>query len=411
MAFNDFLKKAKDMASSAADSAKTAAGNAKTAYEEKKKEAQAQKEERERVAAEKQAQADAHAAQLIEAVQAADSGMFALGGEKLAAFTADFYDKLYLPAHSVSASKWILHPMDKKINKYAQKDFADYDPAETPVFLLVGKAGARILLTTKCLRFKQCFEDGGFFATGSIPLESIGSMEYVCDEQGNFRFLCNGQELMNTPYGFNLDVDSFAEYTRRIHTGDLEITNQQIDALIQKKIGEKILAVVREYVYEDELLLYFAWGGDSITAKDFVVCSDKQMVILDREAFGLTKNVKQFYYEDVTSMATLQETNGLLDLALTAALSLCDLEVSVAGAKELIRTLFTYEAEKAVKVYRECRRTIKESAKQPQVVVQQAAPAGEDPLAQLEKLNKLKEMGVITDEEFAAKKADLLAKL
>jgi len=134
------------------------------------------------------------------------------------------------------------------------------------------------------------------------------------------------------------------------------------------------------------------------------------MVVLDRELIGLTKNVKQFYYEDVTSMATVQETTGLLDLALTAAFSLCDLEISVAGAKETIRTLFTYEAEKVVKVYRDCRRNIKEGSKQPQVIVQQAAQA-EDPLAQLEKLSKLKDMGIISEEEYNAKKADLLAKL
>ena len=180
--------------------------------------------------------------------------------------------------------------------------------------------------------------------------------------------------------------------------GELGGLDEQIDALIKDKMGEAILKIVKEYVYDDELILYFAWGCDSITAKDFVVCTDKQMVVLDRQSFGLTKNVKQFYYEDVTSMATLQETNGLLDLALTAALSLCDLEISVAGAKERLSNLYTYEADKAVKVYRECRRTIKESNKQPQVVVQQAAPQQDDPLAQLEKLNKLKEMGIVLED-------------
>ena len=136
------------------------------------------------------------------------------------------------------------------------------------------------------------------------------------------------------------------------------------------------------------------------------------MVVLDREAFGLTKNVKQFYYEDVTSMATIQNTNGLLDLALTVALSVCDLEISVAGAKERLSNLYTYEAEKAVKVYRECRRNIRESSRQPQVVVQQSAPAAQaDPLEQLQKLQKLKEAGILTEDEFNAKKADILSKI
>lgn len=209
-----------------------------------------------------------------------------------------------------------------------------------------------------------------------------------------------------------MDIKAFENYITRIQNKDFTITNEQIDSLIKEKIGQNILKIVNEYIYSDELLLYFAWGCDSITAKDFVVCSDKQMVVLDREAFGLTKNVKQFYYEDVTSMATLQETNGLLDLALTAALSICDLEISVAGAKERLNTLYTYEAEKVVKVYRECRRSIKEESKQPQVIVQQAStPAQDDSLAQLEKLNKLKEAGIITEDEFNAKKADLLSKL
>ena len=43
-------------------------------------------------------------------------------------------------------------------------------------------------------------------------------------------------------------------------------------------------------------------------------------------------------------------------------------------------------------------------------LVQQAEPAADDPLAQIEKLNKLKAAGILSEEEFNAKKADLLAK-
>lgn len=39
------------------------------------------------------------------------------------------------------------------------------------------------------------------------------------------------------------------------------------------------------------------------------------------------------------------------------------------------------------------------------------APSGEDPIAQLEKLGGLRAAGVISDEEFAAKKAELLARI
>lgn len=405
MAFNDFLKKAKETATNAADVAKTK-------FNEQKEKVAAEKAERERIRAEKQAEADNAAQQMFDAMNSETGNLFSMDGQTLLSFTADFYDKLYLPAHSVSASKLILHPLDKKIDKYAQKDFTDYNNTEeSPVFMILGKNAQRILLSTKALYFKKAFDsDASFYSVGSIAIEKIKSLSYVQDGD-NYIFTCNGVELLNSTYGFELDDYAFNEYISRIQRQDFTITNEQIDALIKDKIGENILKIVKEYVYDDEIILYFAWGCDSITAKDFVVCTDKQMVVLDREAFGLTKNVKQFYYEDVTSMATLQETNGLLDLALTAALSLCDLEVSVAGAKERLNNLFTYEADKAVKVYRECRRTIKEGNKQPQVIVQQSTPTQDDPITQLEKLNKLKEMGIISDDEFNAKKADLLAKL
>lgn len=412
MAFNDFLKKAKETASSAANSAKNAANSAKSKYDEKRKEANAQKAERERIKAEKQAEADAAAKKMVEDIRASQGTLFDVDKKQLADFTADYYDKLYLPAHSVSASKLIFHPLDKKIDKYAQKDFPEYNTAnETPLWMILGKGQQKIFLSTKALYFKKSYdEENMFFCTGTIPIENIESVSYRKDGE-NYIFACNGVELLNSKTGFALDTDSFAGYITRIKNRDFTITNEQIDKLIKEKIGENILKIVNEYVFDDELILYFAWGCDSITAKDFVVCSDKQMVVLDREAFGLTKNVKQFYYEDVTSMATIQNTNGLLDLALTVALSVCDLEISVAGAKERLNNMYTYEAEKAVKVYRECRRGIKESNKQPQVVVQQASTPQVDPLEQIQKLQKLKEAGILTEEEFNAKKADLLSKI
>lgn len=45
------------------------------------------------------------------------------------------------------------------------------------------------------------------------------------------------------------------------------------------------------------------------------------------------------------------------------------------------------------------------------VVVQQSAPAEDDVFTKLEKLNKLKEAGILTEEEFDEKKAELLAQM
>lgn len=149
MAFNDFLKKAKETAASAAESAKKAAETAKTKYDEMKQEAAANKAEQERIRAEKQAEADSESKRMLDEISSVSGGVLSLDKKQLLDFTADFYDKLYLPAHSVSASKWILHPLDKKMIKYAGKDFADFNAdSETPVFMILGKSQQRIFLST-----------------------------------------------------------------------------------------------------------------------------------------------------------------------------------------------------------------------------------------------------------------------
>ena len=197
------------------------------------------------------------------------------------------------------------------------------------------------------------------------------------------------------------------------------ITDEEVDRLIREKIGEKVYAEVKKYmVYDDELLVYFAWGLDSLSAKDYFVCTNKQVIMVNRELGGATANIKQFYYEDITSASVLQNSNSddlagyLLETAITAATQTCDLVLSVAGATTKINTLHKVEAERVVAVYHHYRKLAKTQAATPQpVVVQQPVAPQVDPLEQLEKLSKLKSAGIITEEEFNQKKVELLAKL
>lgn len=109
-------------------------------------------------------------------------------------------------------------------------------------------------------------------------------------------------------------------------------------------------------------------------------------------------------------MSTEQANSDSLTVTLlNAALKLCDLTIFTAGTNLKIQTLSTTEAERVVEIYNLYKRLAREEAKKP-IVVQQAEKVI-DPLEQLEKLQKLKDAGVITEEEFATKKADLLAKL
>lgn len=98
---------------------------------------------------------------------------------------------------------------------------------------------------------------------------------------------------------------------------------------------------------------------------DYVACTDNQLIFVNREMLGATANVKQFYFEDVTSMSTIQNSTSsdfltaVIDTALTAAFKLCDLEVSVAGSKEVINTLYLAEATRIIAIYHEMRKMLR----------------------------------------------------
>ena len=134
------------------------------------------------------------------------------------------------------------------------------------------------------------------------------------------------------------DFIALNEYFQRINEHDFEITNKQVDQMIRQKIGNKVCTELKKYmIYDNEEFVYFAWGLNSLTAKDYIACTTSQIIVMDRELLGATANVKQLYYEDITSASTEQNSNSndlttyLLESALTAATKTCDLNLSVAG--------------------------------------------------------------------------------
>lgn len=327
-------------------------------------------------------------------------------------FTKEFFERLLLPANSVSASKITMYPYSDKIVKSLKKSIEGYADSDIPAFQFNGDKGEYVVLTKNHLYVSFAFpENPAFFGNLCLDLGQVSSLQFEVSGEA-CEVICNGVTLFTNHNPHEFDVITVNEYFRRLKEKDYEITEIQVDELIKSKIGDNILKIIRQYTFDDELLVYFAWGLDNITAKDFVVCTNKQILLLDREMLGATKNVKQFYYEDITSMGTDQKTNNVLEFALTAAFKLCNITVYVAGTQEKIQTLFTYEAERVVRVYQEYRRSIKQEERSArQVIVQQSAPQEDDVFAKLEKLNKLKEAGILTEEEFNAKKAELLAQM
>lgn len=422
MAFFDKLKDVKDKAM---DVAENATKKVKDVYDQKMEEQNEkralQKEYEEEMAKKVAIKSDELVKSILHYGDDSNGGFYSSVSESdILGFTKEFFDKILLPANSVSKSSISMYPyISEKDIKSIKKSFANYDDAETPVVHLRDSLKQEFMLTTRNFYFKVVHpDDVKYFAVGMVPCKHINLFN-IDKVDGSYVFKCDTfsvAELKSTE-GSLQDFITLNNYFKCIREKDFDITNQEIDQIIQEKIGDKIYQQVKKYMtYDDELAIYFAWGLDSLSAKDYIVCTTKQIIIMDREAFGAMANVKQFYYEDITSVATLQESNStsltgfLIDAAFAAAFKQCDLEINVAGARQKINTLNKVEAERVIAIYHEYRKAMKEANSQPQVVVQQAA-AQPDVLEQLEKLAKLKEAGILTEEEFTSKKADLLMKL
>ncbi|MBQ7122603.1 MAG: SHOCT domain-containing protein [Clostridia bacterium] len=413
---DDLIAKAKSVAGSATETVKNTVNNAKAGYEQKKAEQAAHNSEMEEKAAVK-------AQEIINAIKEYDNGCGVfdkVSEEELLSFTKEFYDKIFMPANSVSKSIVSMHPyIDAKQLEKATKELAEYDSSETPIVLIKAENHQLILITDKSLYFKLSLEeDAKFFASGRIPCSEVNRFSVeMGDTTSSFR--CDEFVLatFTTSKVTTEDFITLDNYFRCIETRDFEITDEEVDKLIRQKIGDKVMAEIKKYmVYDDEQLVYFAWGLDSLSAKDYLVCTDKQIIIVDREMFGATANIRQFYYEDITSASVVQNSNNadltgfLIETAITAATKTCDLILTVAGATIRINTLFKVEAERVVAVYHQFRKSIKTASSQPQVVVQQAACAA-DPIEQIKKLKDMLDIGIISQEEFDQKKAELLSKL
>lgn len=405
--------KIKDTASSIAGSVKDSVDSAKSNYEQKKAEQAA-------YYAEMTAKANDKAKEIISSIEEFSNDGTVFGDidiGTLKSFTKEFRDKILLPASSVSNTHISMFPMisEKELDKFVKvcPDYSKTD--EALIYLKNGKQ--QLMITSSNLYFSVALdEDPKFFAKGKVGMDQISQFTFDSDEVNSY-FKCDELVLASfkTDKTIKEDFVSLKNYFDCIREKDFVITDEEVDRLIQEKIGSSVYAEVKKYmVYDDELIVYFAWGLDSLSAKDYIVCTTKQIIVMDREMFGMTANIKQFYYEDITSASTEQNSNSsdltgmLIDTALTAATKTCDLIISVAGAVNKINTLYKVEAERVVAVYHQYRKIAKQANAQPQVIVQQQT---ESPVEQIKKLKELADLGIISEDEFNQKKADLLAKM
>ena len=187
------------------------------------------------------------------------------------------------------------------------------------------------------------------------------------------------------------------------------------------KVIEKVLPKVQEYCTSNEEVQYIAVQKKTLGinfSPDCIALTNKRIILIRPKSFGLSLDFKDFSWMNVADVhmkegvfaatITIKTTSGQTD-------SMED--IPKAQARRLYR--FAQEMEESKKEERRQRDledkraiagggiTINTPSHQPQAT---AAPV-EDTMEKLTKLKSMLDLGVLTQEEFDAKKADILSKM
>jgi len=187
------------------------------------------------------------------------------------------------------------------------------------------------------------------------------------------------------------------------------------------KVIEKVLPKVQDYCTSNEEVQYIAVQKKTLGVNfspDCIALTNKRIILIRPKSFGLSLDFKDFSWMNVADVhmkegvfaatITIKTTSGQTD-------SMED--IPKAQARRLYR--FAQEMEETKKEERRQRDledkraiagggiTINTPSHQPQAT---AAPV-EDPMEKLSKLKSMLDMGILTQAEFDAKKADILSKM
>ncbi len=433
--------KVKNAASAAATLAKDTANAAKEKVETAKAAAEEKKAAEEAHKLEMTSLAKTRADSIVDQVNANyrdDLDGFFNNKDKKDVFkyTKEFFSSILLPANSKDKSYITMYPyVTAKQSENLGKTFGINIPYDSILMLLTDTEGQQFLLTYDKFYFKKNLpEDPKFAITGAIQTEKV-SMFSLKKEEGAYSFACDDVEVAKIKInaGKESDFVTLNRYFSDIKNSDYDITNEDIDKTIKEKLDCVVCTEIENECDSDELLMFFTFNSDG----GYVACTTEKIIIADKQSHGNVSNFSRYYYDEIVKLETRQQATDLgpavssslggmlLEMAVQTAVEsamdsmlkdVCDLVlVSNVGSK-VMNGMVKVEADRIVSIFNQFKKETRKAEKmekqasmvQPNPVQQAAQP---DVLEQIKKLSELKSAGILTEEEFAAKKADLLAKL
>ncbi len=187
------------------------------------------------------------------------------------------------------------------------------------------------------------------------------------------------------------------------------ISSEELDEI--KKIedrldsDEQVIIVARQSRFKP--------GGSLVTTPNIIFATSKRLILRNPTMLGLRENIEDYSYDKITN---IKLEKGMFSSTLvitapgmgTSARTSNITGIIAWGRKEdgMIDAIPKDKAEQILKVGRNGMEEARKSKMQPSVTLQQSTSLADE----IGKLAKLKEQGILTDEEFTKMKQDLINK-
>lgn len=186
------------------------------------------------------------------------------------------------------------------------------------------------------------------------------------------------------------------------------------------KVIEKVLPKVQEYCTSNEEVKYIAVQKKTLGVNfspDCIALTNKRIILIRPKSFGLSLDFKDFSWMNV---ADVHMKEGVFAATITIK--------TTSGQGDSMEDIPKAQARKLYRFAQEMEETKKEERRQRDLEDKRAQAGGgitintpsaqpvatapvEDPMEKLTKLKSMLDMGILTQAEFDAKKADILSKM
>jgi hypothetical protein len=189
------------------------------------------------------------------------------------------------------------------------------------------------------------------------------------------------------------------------------------------KVIEKILPKVQEFCTSSEEIKYIAVQKKTLGinfSPDCIALTSKRVIIIRPKSFGFSLDFQDYSWMNI---ADIHMKEGMLSATITVK--------TLSGESDSMDDIPKAQARKLYRFGQEMEESKKEERRQRDLEDKRAAAGGgivintgatapaaapaaapvEDPMEKLTKLKSMLDMGILTQEEFDAKKADILSKM